>query len=40
MLAVPACLTLSGVRRAGIVLLLVAALYWLMVGFRFHVGMD
>jgi hypothetical protein len=40
MLAVPACLTLSGVRRAGILLLLVAALYWVMVGFRFHVGMD
>jgi len=40
MLAVPSSLALTGARRAGLLLLLVAVLYWLMVGLRFQVGMD
>src|SRR5438270_9985924 len=41
MLAVPSSLALTGARRAGFLLLmLVASLYWLMIGFRFQVGAD
>lgn len=40
MLAVPSSLALTGARRAGFLLLLVGLLYWLMVGFRFQIGMD
>ena len=40
MLAVPGLFALTGARRAGVMLLLVALLYWLMIGFRFQVGMD
>jgi len=40
MLAVPSSLALTGARRAGFMLLAVGLLYWLMIGFRFHVGMD
>ena len=38
MLAVPGLFALTGARRAGVMLLLVALLYWLMIGFRFQVG--
>ena len=40
MLALPGSLALTGTKRAGALLLLVAAVYWVMIGFRFHVGMD
>jgi hypothetical protein len=40
MLAVPGVLALTGMRRVGMLFVLVALLYWLMVGFRFRVGMD
>jgi hypothetical protein len=40
MFAFPGALALTGARRSIVVLLLVALTYWLMVGFRFHVGMD
>ena len=40
MLAVPSSLALTGTRRAGFLLLVVGLLYWLMVGFRFQIGMD
>ncbi len=40
MLAVPSSLALTGIRRAGVLLLLVGLVYWLMIGFRFQVGMD
>src|SRR5437588_8749406 len=40
MLAVPGFFALTGMRRAGVVLLVVSLLYWLMIGFRFQVGMD
>jgi hypothetical protein len=40
MLAVPAFAAMAGMGRARITLLIVAVLYWLMVGFRFKVGMD
>ena len=40
MIGLPATLAIATVRRAGFLLLAVAILYWLMVGFRYHVGMD
>jgi len=40
MLATPGFLALTGIRRAGVMLLVVALLYWLMIGFRFQVGAD
>lgn len=40
MLALPASFALTGARRGGILLLLVGLLYWMMIGFRFQVGMD
>jgi hypothetical protein len=40
MIAVPALLALRGRPRSSVWLLVVAVLYWLMIGFRFHVGMD
>jgi len=40
MLAVPSSLALTGARRAGFLLILVGLIYWLMIGFRFQVGMD
>jgi len=40
MLAVPSSLALTGARRTGFLLLVVGLLYWLMVGFRFQIGMD
>src|SRR4051794_11872025 len=40
MLAVPSSLALTGTRRAGLLLLMAGLLYWLMIGFRFQVGMD
>ena len=40
MLAAPSSMALTGARRAGFLLLLVALFYWLMIGFRFQVGMD
>lgn len=40
MLAVPSSLALTGARRAGVLLLMVGLLYWLMIGFRFQVGAD
>ena len=40
MLAAPSSIALTGARRAGFLLFLVALFYWLMIGFRFQVGMD
>ena len=40
MLAVPAALALIPVRKPKYTLLAVALFYWLMIGFRFQVGMD
>ena len=40
MLAAPGAFALTGARRTGILLLLVALLYWVMIGFRFQVGAD
>ena len=40
MIGVPALLALRGMRGSASWLLLVALLYWLMVAFRFHIGMD
>ena len=40
MLAVPGFFALTGARRAGVLLLMTALLYWLMIGFRFQVGAD
>lgn len=40
MLAVPGLFALAGVRRSGAAWFIVAILYWLMIGFRFQVGMD
>ena len=40
MLALPAIFALASPKRAGLLLLLVALIYWLMIGFRFRVGMD
>jgi hypothetical protein len=40
MIAVPGALALRGIRQSRVALLLVALLYWLMIGFRFHIGMD
>lgn len=40
MIAMPGVFALSGARRAGVMFLAVAILYWLMIGFRLHVGMD
>ena len=40
MIAVPVLLALRGTPRSFGWLLAVAILYWLMIGFRFHIGMD
>src|SRR3954454_5029956 len=40
MIAVPAFFALTGARRLLVALSGVALLYWLMIGFRLHVGMD
>lgn len=40
MLALPALAVLSGMARARATLFIVAALFWLMIGFRLEVGMD
>ena len=40
MIGVPSMLALRGIRRSSVWLFLVALLYWLMIGFRFHIGMD
>jgi hypothetical protein len=40
MLGVPGALALTGARRASILLLLVALSFWIIIGFRFQVGMD
>jgi hypothetical protein len=40
MLAVPGLLSLTGAQRARFMLFVVALLYFVMVGFRFQVGMD
>jgi len=40
MLLAPSSLALMAIRRTTFLLLLVGLLYWLMVGFRFQVGMD
>lgn len=40
MLGVPAALTLGGVRKGRVTLFLVALFFWIMIGFRFQVGMD
>lgn len=40
MLALPGLFALAGVRRSGAAWLVVAILYWVMIGFRFQVGMD
>lgn len=40
LLTIPGFLALTGIRRSAVILLLVALLYWLMIGFRFQVGMD
>jgi hypothetical protein len=40
MLAVPSLVALTALRRSPIILFLVALLYWLMIGFRFQVGME
>src|SRR5687768_15704380 len=40
MLAVPGLIALTGLRRSGVAWFVVAILYWVMVGFRFQVGMD
>ena len=39
-LAVPSSLALTGTRRARFLLLFIGLLYWLMIGFRFQVGME
>ena len=40
MLALPGIFALTGAKRAGLVLLLVVTVYWVMTGFRYQVGMD
>ena len=40
MIAIPSVFALAGVRRRGFLLLLMFVLFWLFVGFRFHVGTD
>jgi hypothetical protein len=40
MLALPGMFALSGVKRASLLLLAVAFVYWIMIGFRYQVGMD
>ena len=40
MFGVPACLALGGVRKGRATLFLVALFFWIMIGFRFQVGMD
>jgi len=40
MIAVPGLLALRGIRRTAGWLLFVALVYWVMVAFRFHIGMD
>lgn len=40
MLSVPSLAALLGVRRSTILLMLIAAIYWVMIGFRYQVGMD
>jgi hypothetical protein len=40
MIGVPGVMALSGARRPAMLLLLIFLFYWLMIGFRFHVGMD
>lgn len=40
MIGVPGLSALSGSRRPWVLLLLVALLYWIMIGFRFQVGSD
>ena len=40
MLGVPAVFALSGVRKGRMTLLLVAFFFWIMIGFRFQVGME
>ena len=40
MIGIPSLFALAGVRRRGVLLLLVFLLFWLFVGYRFHVGTD
>lgn len=40
MIALPGSLALAAVRRWFWIILVVALIYWLMIGFRFHVGVD
>ena len=40
MLGVPSFLALTGVRKGRVTLLVVALFFWIMIGFRFQVGMD
>ena len=40
MFALPGSIALSGARRPVFLLAVVGVLYWLMIGFRFQVGMD
>jgi hypothetical protein len=40
MLAVPSVFAVAGLRRTRVPLLVVALLYWLMIGFRYEVGTD
>jgi hypothetical protein len=40
MIAIPAMFALSGTRRVRLVLLAIGVFYWVMIGFRLHVGMD
>lgn len=40
MFSLPAALVAAGARRARLALIIVAIFYWLMIGFRFQVGMD
>lgn len=40
MLAVPGLFAVAGVRRSIVTLSLVELLFWLMIGFRYQVGMD
>ena len=40
MIAVPALLALASFRSSNLMLFMVALFFWLMIGFRFEVGMD
>ena len=40
MMAIPSLLALTGYRKSGALLFSVFFLYWVLVGFRFHVGAD